>query len=609
MRKHHCKLPGAMRADESETHLPPILPGTTLCSRLLRYLRSSLLVSPNHPETRIYYQSRTKISAENERLVHQLSPFVIHPFSQFRMCWGMLIFFVLILHLVTLGFAFCFAPHLPHRYLWLLQIFDTLLCLMLAVEFLLQLFTGYESEGVIVLDPTRIVRYRLRWWNLTNSTLLLVPYVLLLDKLVVAFYQDAVLMYLGTVVYLYLLCVWRFTTINRYFETIAKGLLRLSLRQIHFVKAILNTLYVLHWTACLLYIVPMLSLSLLNEDRPEANFLVDVLWTQDQQRDAEHYPIRHRARLVVVDFHAHFRKNLAEQPPDDVTNSVAFLGGKLDDVHYNVTVPYRYLRALMITLKISLQGGHSLSVGAHFLHDWLQSLLLLCGWLWSTYILLLLVRSIMVADASTTRYDEILNEIDAFCTKKLLSRTLRQKLRHHFECHYRMHYFDERPILAHTSDYLRREMLLDVAHSAFLRRVDLFRDLPQYLLEDIADGLRFELFLAQDPITTADSKASAMYFLASGTAAVYTPDGEELGHLVDGANFGAVTLFRKDAKRTVSVVALEVCEVYWLEGNDFRRLMKPHPSLWAYITKLAEKHMVGDQPENGEDRFFNTFLY
>ncbi|ETN58792.1 hyperpolarization activated cyclic nucleotide-gated potassium channel [Anopheles darlingi] len=607
---HRCSLPGAFRVDDSETHLPPNLPGTSFFARVLKYMRSTLLVSPKHPETLNYYRSRTKISAENERLVHHLPPFIIHPFSVFRKCWESVVFIALTLHLLTLAFLFSFAINLERSTLLLLQLFDILLCLLLALEFVLQLVTGYVCEGEIVLELSKIVRHRLRCWTIGNQLLLFVPYVLVLDELVVAFYQDAVLVYLCLLVYLYLLCIWRFRNINAYLDTFAKGWLNLSLKQLNFIKPILSTLYVLHWTACLLYIAPMLALSLLREDEDEAHLLVDVLWTYDQHRDAMLYPISHRNRLEIGDVRQYLGELLSRQllEQEDDTDSRAFLQAKLDDVHYNVSVAYRYLRALMITLKVGLQGGHSLSVGHHFLHEWMQSLLLLCGWIWSTYILLLLIRSIMMEDASSTQYDEVLNEINAFCLKKRLSRAQHYKLCRHFAYHYRMHYFNERAVLAHTSGNLRRQVLMDVTQPACLNRSEVFRDLPAYLLEDITERLRFELFLEQDTITTAGSTADAIYFLACGTAAVYTPDGVELGHLVDGANFGAVALFRRDARRTVSVVALEVCEVYWLERADFQQLMKPHPYLWAQTVKQAEKR-IKEAALSNEDQYFDTFLY
>ncbi|EAA12818.4 AGAP007800-PA, partial [Anopheles gambiae str. PEST] len=479
------------------------------------------------------YRSRTKIAAENERLVRELPPFIVHPFSSFRKCWEMVMYFVLTLHLVTLAFAFAFAPHLSYGVLSGIQLFDCVLCAMLGMEFALKLITGYVSQGEVVLEPSRIVRYRMRWWNVVNRMLLFVPYVLLLDELVRAFYQDAVTIYLCLVIYLYLLCVWRFRSINWYFAIVARSLFGLSEKQIRLLEPIMDTLYVLHWTSCLLYIVPLLTLSLLGDNAFEANFLVD----------------------------------------------------------HNVSVTYRYLRALMITFKISVQGGHSLSVSRHFLHEWTQSLLLLGGWIWSTYILLLLIRTIITADASETQYDEILNEIDAFCGRMRLSESLRRKMSRHFACHYRMHYFDVRPIRMQASDNLRRTVLMEIAFEPFLTRSDVFHDLPAYVLQDIADQLRFELYLENDTILAVGSAADTMFFLAMGTAAVYTRDGVELGHLIDGANFGAIALFRTDAQRTVSVVALEVCEVYRLERASFQKLMRPHSYLLGLVVKQAEKRI------------------
>uniref|UniRef100_A0A182MZC5 Cyclic nucleotide-binding domain-containing protein n=1 Tax=Anopheles dirus TaxID=7168 RepID=A0A182MZC5_9DIPT len=605
---HRCLLPVVLRLGDSETHLPPVLPGTSLAARCLRHIRTLLLISPKHPETHIYYRSRTKIAAENERLVRELPPFIVHPFSSFRKCWEMVMYFVLTLHLLTLAVAFAFAPHLQLAVLVRIQLFDCALCALLGLEFALKLVTGYVSQGEVVLDPRRIVRYRLHWWNVVNRMLLFVPYVLVLDELVVAFYQDAVVVYICVVVYLYLLCIWRFKAINWYFATVARSLFGLSEKQIRYLEPIMDTLYVLHWTTCLLSAIPMLTLALLDDNRFESHFLVDVLWSHDQRRDALHYPITHRDRLpAMTNYTAYF-----EEHAPKASICAEFMAARLADVEYGVTVPYRYLRAMMITLKISLQGGHSLSVAHHFLHEWTQSLLLLGGWIWSTYILLLLIRTIITADASSTQYDEILNEIDAFCGRKRLGRGINRKMSTHFACHYRLHYFDVRPIRAQASDNLRRTVLTEIAFQPFLTRADVFRELPVYVMQDIADQLRFELYLEQDTILAAGGAAEAMYFLATGTAAVYTVDGVELGHLIDGANFGAIALFRPDALRTVSVVALEVCEVYRLDRANFQKLIKPHSYTMAQVVKLADKRIQErSQSVEGtpDEQHFDTFFY
>ncbi|XP_049279267.1 uncharacterized protein LOC125761804 [Anopheles funestus] len=605
---HHCSLPAVLRLGDSETHLPPILPGTTLAARFLRHIRTLLLLSPDHPETHIYYRSRTKIAAENARLVRELPPFIVHPFSSFRKCWEMMMYFVLTLHLVTLAFAFAYAPHLPYNVLWRIQLFDCVLCAMLGTEFTLKLVTGYVRQGEVILEPSRIVRYRLRWWNVANRMLLFVPYVLLLDELVRAFYQDAVTAYLCLVIYLYLLCIWRFRSINWYFSTVARSLFGLSEKQIRYLEPIMDTLYVLHWTSCLLYVVPMLTLSLLGNNEFEASFLVDVLWSHDQHRDAALYPITHRSRLPPIsNVRAYFQEHL---PKSSVCGD--FLAARLHDVEHNVSVMYRYLRAMMITLKISVQGGHSLSVSHDFLHEWTQSLLLLGGWIWSTYILLLLIRTIITADASETQYDEILNEIDAFSRRMRLGNDINRKMSRQFACHYRMHYFDVRPIQIQASDNLRRTVLMEIAFQPFLARCDVFRDLPPYVLQDIADELQFGIYLEQDTIIASGSAADTMYFLAVGTAAVYTPDGVELGHLIDGANFGAIALFRTDAQRTVNVVALEVCEVYRLERTNFRKLFKPHNYLLGQIVKIAEKRILERNlsiNELPDEQYYDTFFY
>lgn len=124
-----------------------------------------------------------------------------------------------------------------------------------------------------------------------------------------------------------------------------------------------------------------------------------------------------------------------------------------------------------------------------------------------------------------------------------------------------------------------------------VENVPFFNNIPLTLLARIVALMKSEIFLTNDVIVRANTPGDCMYFIATGTVAVYTPSGKEVCHLEDGAHFGEIALVMPDEKRIASVVAVEVCELYRLERADFSRTIHPYPMLWERIKQIAmERH-------------------
>lgn len=64
-----------------------------------------------------------------------------------------------------------------------------------------------------------------------------------------------------------------------------------------------------------------------------------------------------------------------------------------------------------------------------------------------------------------------------------------------------------------------------------VEKVDFFRDLPSGLLVRIVKGMKSEIYLTNDVIVKAGIIGDSMYFIASGTIAVYTSSGKEVSAL------------------------------------------------------------------------------
>ncbi|XP_055599597.1 uncharacterized protein LOC129748856 [Uranotaenia lowii] len=617
IKSHHCTL----RYTDT-THLPPILPGSSKWFKFKRYIRTLMLVSREHPDTKYYLKSVAQISNENKRQVSSYPPFVVHPFSEFRLYWHMVIFVALTTHLFILAFDFSFLIFMtPHSYAGAMR-FDLLLCVILATEIALKFVTGYvvKDTSEIVLDPRRIA-FNYLGFRFLYDLIQVVPYILLLNYFDREFYTYSVYGYLTFMVFLYVISIARFQEIFHYFAIIPKSL-RMNETMLLILKMVISTVYVLHWTSCLRFIIPELSyvaepdIDVFSMTPPDftnfsvSQFLIDIYWRHYRFEDANNYPVESRMTLDPPSYEVYASYYIATRAMDQRANDNNYFFSRIDFVRKNALLSDRYLASMMATVQISFAATTDDVADMKPIMNIMTSYLLIAGWFWFTYILIHMVKTIVSTERSKTKYEELINEFNAYAYNKRLSKGLQNKMIRHLGYRFRNHYFNQSIILRLMSDNLRRKVHLEICQH-LIHRVEIFKGLPPTLEEDIADQLIYEIFLAGDVLAEAGCTSDSLIFLATGTAAVYTSTGIEIGHHIDGANFGAVSLLIPGRERTATVIALENCEVYRLTCSDFQRLIEPYAHMLMPMHRFAEERIAQEERNKGrvpEEDMYDNFL-
>jgi CPA1 family monovalent cation:H+ antiporter len=131
---------------------------------------------------------------------------------------------------------------------------------------------------------------------------------------------------------------------------------------------------------------------------------------------------------------------------------------------------------------------------------------------------------------------------------------------------------------------------LDVALSAaeLVERVPLFAKLPTDKRASIARLLKPRMSLPGDPIVRRGQRGDAMYFIASGAAAVLIPGKPvELG---SGEFFGELALLTGQP-RNADVVSLGYCRLLELSSGDFQDLLAGDADLKRAIEAVAEERL------------------
>ncbi|XP_049284757.1 potassium/sodium hyperpolarization-activated cyclic nucleotide-gated channel 3-like [Anopheles funestus] len=532
--------------------------------KFLRALQKLRLASEKHPSAEKHLKSSYQIVKENERLLRSYPPYIVHPFSLLRLYSDVIVFIAMNLHLMLLPFAFSFLAFESHPTRHMVEYTDLSLCLILVAEFASTFCTGFVvfETNEIVLEPKKIFFNRLRPFRLTYDLFLFLPYILLLEVFEELIYEAGPETCLGFVTFLYLGHIARFRDSNRYFSVIPRSL-KIAESKTRIVQVIMNTLYVLHWTTCLGYIIPIL-LQANPSFRPEEKQLPFVRQPQ------MHLPNVSMALENVANPFARFH---------------------LRDFETNASTTYRYLQSMMVTLRVVMASSEKKDIEEHFVYHWIMMLVMFLGWLWFNYVPVVLCRFFDSPEMATDQYDKFMANLNAFAYNKHLSVSLRTKLRNNFATRFRTRYFDEETIMGLFPQNLRSSIRMETCRH-LVASVDLFKNLPYFILTDIVNCLRLEIYLQDDVIIAAGSYGDSMYFLAMGTVAVYAMNGKELGHLTDGAYFGEISLIKRNQQRTANVIALEACEIYRLSHEDFQNVIKPHAYLLNRIRKQAEQRLA-----------------
>lgn len=179
----------------------------------------------------------------------------------------------------------------------------------------------------------------------------------------------------------------------------------------------------------------------------------------------------------------------------------------------------------MMTLKFALQSGYGEESSNSVYNMLMSCFIMIGGWLYMTYLIVLVSNVYMASDSSENKLEEMSREIDEFCDEKRLSHALRTKIKEFFRYKFTLQYFDDDAIKDSMPASLRKEIMMQSC-SNLVHKVALFQEIPQLLIENIISCLKFEVYFPKDVIIKANTIGESMYFLAYGTAAIVTSSGK-----------------------------------------------------------------------------------
>lgn len=220
----------------------------------------------------------------------------------------------------------------------------------------------------------------------------------------------------------------------------------------------------------------------------------------------------------------------------------------------------------------------------------LCSIMMISGLFFFSFILSVTLRIVKSANASESKYDELINQLNEYMRNKNFPTLLRSRLLLYYENRFQKHYFKENAILSTLSEHLKYEMFLHTC-KGLVEKVSLFHGLSKTVVGSIVAVLKHEVYLPNDLICKAGAPGDCMYFINFGTVAIVLPNGREYCHLEDGDHFGEICIVLDDSHqvRTANVIAIEITEVFKLDKKDFKTYVKNQEQILKKLEKTASE--------------------
>ncbi|MBN3301429.1 HCN4 protein, partial [Amia calva] len=485
------------------------------------------------------FGSHKAVEREQER-VKSAGAWIIHPYSDFRFYWDLVMLLLMMGNLVVLpvGITFFRDENTPP---WV--VFNVASDTFFLADLVLNFRTGIvRADGAeIILDPAAIQRRYLRSWFAVD----------LVSSIPVDYIYLAVDLQAGTEAELYrtarALRIVRFTKILSLLR-----LLRLSrlIRYIHQWEEIFHMTYDLasavvrignligmmlllcHWDGCLQFLVPMLQ-----------------------------------------DF-----------PPD----CWVYIN---DMVNESWGVQYSY--ALFKAMSHMLCIGYGAQAPEGAADVWLTMLSMIVGATCYAMFIGHATALIQSLDSSRRQYQEKYKQVEQYMSFHKLPPEVRQRIHEYYEHRYQGKMFDEESILGELSEPLNEE-IVNFNCRSLVANMPLFANAEPGFVTAVLTRLRFEVYQPGDLVVREGTLGRKMFFIQHGRVSVLARGNKET-KLSDGCYFGEICLLTR-GRRTASVRCDTYCRLYSLSVDHFNAVLEEHPMMRrAFETVALDRlHRIGE---------------
>ncbi|XP_073408435.1 potassium/sodium hyperpolarization-activated cyclic nucleotide-gated channel 3 [Dendrobates tinctorius] len=476
------------------------------------------------------FGSHKAVEIEQQR-VKSAGFWIIHPYSDFRFYWDLIMLLLMVANLIILpvGITFFKDQNTPP---WI--VFNVLSDTLFLADLILNFRTGIvvEDNTEIILDPHIIkMKYLKSWFLVDFISSIPVDYIFLIVDLETnvdtEVYKTArALRIVRFTKILSLLRLLRLSRLIRYihqWEEIFHMTYDLASAVVRIFNLIGMMLLLCHWDGCLQFLVPML------QEFPEDCWVsINKMVNESWGKQYSHALFKAMSHMLCIGY--------GQQAPEGMTD-----------------VWLTMLSMIVGATCYAMFIGHATAL--------IQSL-----------------------DSSRRQYQEKYKQVEQYMSFHKLPPDTRQRIHEYYEHRYQGKMFDEENILGELSEPLREE-IVNFNCRNLVANMPLFANADPNFVTAMLTKLRFEVFQPADYIIREGTVGKKMYFIQHGVVSILTRGSKET-KLSDGSYFGEICLLTR-GRRTASVRADTYCRLYSLSVDNFNEVLEEYPMMRRAFETVA----------------------
>ncbi|CAH2327563.1 potassium sodium hyperpolarization-activated cyclic nucleotide-gated channel 3 [Pelobates cultripes] len=476
------------------------------------------------------FGSHKAVEIEQQR-VKSAGFWIIHPYSDFRFYWDLIMLLLMVGNLIILpvGITFFKDENTPP---WI--VFNVLSDTFFLADLVLNFRTGIvvEDNTEIILDPHTIkMKYLKTWFLVDFVSSIPVDYIFLIVDLETRVdsevYKTArALRIVRFTKILSLLRLLRLSRLIRYihqWEEIFHMTYDLASAVVRIFNLIGMMLLLCHWDGCLQFLVPML------QDFPEDCWVsINQMANESWGKQYSHAIFKAMSHMLCIGY--------GQQAPEGMTD-----------------VWLTMLSMIVGATCYAMFIGHATAL--------IQSL-----------------------DSSRRQYQEKYKQVEQYMSFHKLPPDTRQRIHEYYEHRYQGKMFDEENILGELSEPLKEE-IVNFNCRNLVANMPLFANADPNFVTAMLTKLRFEVFQPGDYIIREGTVGKKMYFIQHGVVSILTRGSKET-KLSDGSYFGEICLLTR-GRRTASVRADTYCRLYSLSVDNFNEVLEEYPMMRRAFETVA----------------------
>ncbi|CAH0560303.1 unnamed protein product [Brassicogethes aeneus] len=259
-----------------------------------------------------------------------------------------------------------------------------------------------------------------------------------------------------------------------------------------------------------------------------------------------------------------------------------------EEVSNNPT--YLILATLGYSIKILFFVDVNFGLDSSNVELVVYNLWLWCGFMLQIFVLISILKVIKILTCDNQRHQRFTSELDQYMTIKGVPPSIKKNVFNYFDQKIYGTLQKQSFLQAILSTNLNIEIKENFVKN-LMSNVHFLHIMPKQCVNNLMNKLKLQIYFPNEVVIRCGQKhALNMYFIYTGTVAVYSEEGIEICHLDDGSNFGELGIIL-DQPRKATIVAATTCKLYVLTKTDFIWCFHQYPGILENIKQHSLNQM------------------